>query len=163
MNAHATIQGPALHELSITRTIDAPPETVYRVWTQRLGEWWAPRPYATPVVELDLRPGGRGLMVMEAPDGTRFPNEGIFLDIVPNRQIVFTNAFTAGWVPQDPFMVVIITFEPEGSGTRYTARVRHWSEEALRRHEAMGFQEGWSIVAGQLAEIAENQRIAASA
>jgi len=36
-------------------------------------------------------------------------------------------------------MVVIVIFEPEETGTRYTARVRHWSAEMLKRHEAMGF------------------------
>jgi uncharacterized protein YndB with AHSA1/START domain len=158
-----THQPDSLHELSITRRIEAPPEAVYRVWTERLGEWWAPRPYTTPVVELDLRPGGRCLTVMRSPNGTDMPNEGVFLEVEPNRRIVITDAFTAGWVPQDSFMVVIVTFEPEGAGTRYTARVRHWSEEALKRHEAMGFHEGWGIVAGQLAELAENRSAATAA
>ena len=152
-----TDQPVAAHELSITRLIEAPPHVVYRVWTQRTGEWWAPRPYTTPVVDLDLKPGGRGRMVMQAPDGTEMPNEGVFLEIVPNEKIVFTNAFTAGWIPQDPFMVVMVTFAPEGMGTRYTARVRHWSAETLKRHEAMGFHQGWSLVAGQLAELAETE------
>jgi uncharacterized protein YndB with AHSA1/START domain len=101
---------------------------------------------------------------MNAPDGSGLSNEeGVFLEVVPNRKIVFTNAFTVGWVPQDPFMVVIVTFEPEGTGTRYTARVRHWNDETLKRHEAMGFREGWAIVAGQLAELAEQSRVAAMA
>ena len=104
----------ANHELSITRLIDAPPEVVYRVWTERTGEWWAPRPYTTLVVELDLKPGGRGLMVMRAPDGTDMPNEGVFLEVARNEKIVFTNAFAAGWIPQDPFMVVIVTFSRRG-------------------------------------------------
>src|SRR3546814_11964452 len=87
----------------------------------------------TPVVDIDLRPGGRALMLMKGPDGTDLPHEeGVFLEIVPNEKIVFTNAFKAGWIPPDPFMVVIVTFEPEASGTRYTARVRHWSEELGR-------------------------------
>lgn len=150
-------QPTAEHELSITRLIAARAETVYRVWTERTGEWWAPKPYTTPVVELDLRPGGRGRMDMRAPDGTDMPNEGVFLEVVPNRKLVFTDAFRAGWIPQDPFMVVIVTFEPEGPGTRYTARVLHWNEETLKQHEAMGFHEGWGIVAGQLAEIAEGE------
>ena len=60
-----------LHELTITRFIQASPEAVYRAWTERLGEWWAPKPYTTPVVELDLRPGGRGLMVMRPPTEPR--------------------------------------------------------------------------------------------
>ncbi len=152
-----------VHELSITRLIHASPEAVYRAWTERLSEWWAPKPYTTPVVELDLRPGGRGLMEMQAPDGTRMPHEGVFLEVVPNRKIVSTNAFTAGWIPQEPFMVAIWTFEPEGAGTRYTACVRHWNEEATRRHEAMGFYEGWGIVTDQLAALAEEAMPAAAA
>ena len=52
-------------------------------------------------------------------------------------------------------MVVVVTFAPEGTGTRDTARVRHWRAETLKRHEAMGFHQGWSIVAAQLAELAE--------
>jgi uncharacterized protein YndB with AHSA1/START domain len=145
----------AIHELSITRRIEASPETVYRVWTQRTGEWFAPRPYTTPVVDHDLRPGGRSNIVMRAPDGTDIPLKGVFLEVVPNRKLVSTDAFTEGWIPQEAFMVVIVTFEPEGDGTRYTARVRHWDEAALKRHEEMGFREGWGIVAGQLAELAE--------
>jgi uncharacterized protein YndB with AHSA1/START domain len=151
----------AQHELSITRFIAAPPETVFHVWTERTGEWWAPRPYTTPVVELDLRAGGGARMDMQAPDGTAMPHQGIFLEIVPNEKIVFTDSFRAGWIPQDPFMVVIVTFEAEGAGTRYTARVRHWNEETLKRHEEMGFHEGWGICAAQLAELAEAEAGAA--
>ncbi|MBA1155356.1 SRPBCC family protein [Microvirga mediterraneensis] len=153
----------AAHELSITRLIEASPEIVYEVWTQRAGEWWAPRPYTTPVIDWDLRPGGRARTVMRSPDGTDMPHEGVFLEVVPHRKIVVTDAFKPGWIPQQAFMVAIFTFEPEGSGTRYTARVRHWSEEAVQQHEQMGFHEGWSIVAGQLAELAEGGPVASAA
>lgn len=145
----------ARHELVVTRAIAAPPEIVYRVWTERTREWFAPKPYETPEVEYDLRPGGRSRVVMRAPDGTLMPMEGIFLEVEPGRRLVFTDAFRAGWIPQDPFMVVTVTFEPQESGTLYTARVRHWTEEAMRRHEAMGFHAGWGTVAGQLAALAE--------
>jgi uncharacterized protein YndB with AHSA1/START domain len=94
-------------------------------------------------------------MDMQAPDGTAMPNQGVFLEVVPNEKLVFTDAFTAGWKPHEAFMVVIVTFAPEAGGTRYTARVRHWNAEARDRHEAMGFHEGWGTVAGQLAELAE--------
>lgn len=158
-----TDQNAAAHELSITRLIEAPPETVYEVWTQRAGEWWAPRPYTTPAIDWDLRPGGRARTVMRSPDGTDMPHEGVFLEVVPHRRIVVTDAFKPGWIPQNAFMLAIFTFEPEGSGTRYTARVRHWSEEAVQQHEQMGFHQGWSIVAGQLAELAEGRPVASAA
>lgn len=143
------------NELSITRFIDAPPEKVFKVWVERLGEWWAPKPYTTPFVEIDWRPGGRAITNMRAPDGADLPNEGVVLEFVPNRRVVFTDAFKADWQPVGPFMVSIFTFEPEGAGTRYTASARHWTEEARKEHEAMGFEQGWGTVAAQLAELAE--------
>lgn len=151
-------------ELSITRFIDAPPETVYRVFTQRTAEWWCPKPWTTPIVEWDLRAGGRMYTEMKGPDGEGEGGEGVFLEVVPNERIVFTNAFKPGWEPQalsnegcDFAMVGIFTLEPEGSGTRYTASARHWSAEAVAKHREMGFEQGWGAVAAQLAEIAEGE------
>ncbi len=92
---------------------------------------------------------------MQGPDGPAMTNEGVILDVEADRRIVFTDAFRPGWIPQQAFMVATITFEPDGEGTRYSARVNHWSEEAKARHEAMGFEAGWSTVAGQLAGLAE--------
>jgi uncharacterized protein YndB with AHSA1/START domain len=101
---------------------------------------------------------------MKSPEGEDMPHDGVFLEVVPNERIVFTNAFTADWSPQvlsgegcEFGMVATINFQPEEGGTRYTARVRHWSEEALKKHEEMGFHEGWSQVAAQLADIAERE------
>jgi len=148
-------------ELSVTRFIDAPPEVVYRVWTERTTEWFVPKPWTTPTVEFDLRPGGRSFVVMRSPEGEDMPMEGVFLEVVPGRKIVSTDAFKPGWTPQEAFMVAVTTFEPEGGGTRYTARALHWSEEARKRHEEMGFQQGWGQVADQLAEIAEAETASA--
>ena len=148
-------------ELAIERHIAASPQTVWRVWTERLEEWWAPRPWKTRIIEHDLRPGGRSAMVMSGPDGDTPPMEGVFLEVIPMKSVVFTDAFRAGWIPQPPFMVGFFSFAPEGEGTRYRAGARHWDEAAMRRHEEMGFIGGWSTVADQLAELAEaaaNQR-----
>ena len=144
-----------LFELSVERHIEAPPEIVFKVWTERLEEWWAPKPWTTRIVENDLRPGGRSAMIMTGPNGETSDMEGVFLEVVPDRSIVFTNAFTVGWIPQAPFMVGCFTFTPEGTGTRYHAASRHWDETAHKQHEAMGFAEGWGQVADQLAELAE--------
>jgi uncharacterized protein YndB with AHSA1/START domain len=149
------------HELSVTRLIDASPETVYRVYTERTNEWFAPKPYQAEV-DWDLRPGGKANLTMSGPDGFHTSELGVFLEVVPGRKIVATDAFAPGWLPQDPFLLTIATFEPEGSGTRYTATARHWSEEKLKSHEEMGFHDGWSTVAAQLAEIAEAEERAAA-
>lgn len=146
-----------LFELSVTRLIQASPETVWRVYTERTGEWFTPRPWTTPDVDFDLRPGGRSNVVMQSPEGERHAYEGVFLEVEPGRRLVSTSAFTEGWVPQGGPMnfVGIVTFEPEGGGTRYTARARHWDEAAMTSHKEMGFEQGWALVAEQLAELAE--------
>ncbi len=145
----------AQFELAIERYIDAPPDIVFKVWTERLEEWWAPKPWTTRIIEQDLRPGGRSAMIMTGPDGATSPMEGVILEVVPDERIVLTNAFTVGWIPQAPFMVGFFTFSPEGKGTRYRAGSRHWDEATHKQHEAMGFTEGWGTVAQQLADLAE--------
>ena len=147
-----------LHELSVSVHIAASPETCWKIWTERLEEWWCPKPWITKLIEMDLRPGGRSAMVMRGPDGEGSPDplEGVFLEVVPNRRIVTTDAFSAGWAPQTPFMTAVWDFAPEGDGTRYTATARHWTGEAQKRHEEMGFHPGWDMVAEQFKTLCES-------
>ena len=56
----------AQYELSVTRLIAAPRDMVWRAWTERLEEWWAPRPWTTTLIEQDLRPGGRSALPRRA-------------------------------------------------------------------------------------------------
>lgn len=142
-------------ELSIERYIDASPETVWEIMTTRMPEWWAPKPWTTEIVEQDWRAGGRNATIMRGPDGEEFPNEGVFLEVVPNKRFMFTDAFQAGWIPAKAFMVATFELSPEGKGTRYRASARHWDEAAKKQHEDMGFAGGWAMCADQLAELAE--------
>lgn len=132
-------------ELVLTRIIDAPRERIYHAWTKQLSQWWGPHGMTTPFVEMDLRPGGEFRTVMRAPDGTEFPTKGVFLEVVENERIVFTDAFDAGWQPStDIFFTAITTFEslPDGK-TKYTARALHWTAADRAKHEKMGFHQGW--------------------
>lgn len=144
-------------ELVLTRLIDAPREKLFRAWTEPelMKQWFTPRPWTAPVIEVDLRPGGSNLIVMRGPDGTEFPNRGVYLEIVKNERLVFTDAYTKAWEPSEkPFFTGVITFEDEGGKTRYTARALHWTVADREAHEKMGFHEGWGICADQLAELA---------
>jgi uncharacterized protein YndB with AHSA1/START domain len=142
-------------ELSVTRLIDAPVETVWRVVTERLQEWWCPKPWTTEIIEQDWRAGGRSAMVMRGPNGEEVPLDGVFLEVSPGRRLVFTDAFSVDWQPKGPFMVGIMEFTDENGKTRYTGRARHWTQEAFDQHKTMGFESGWATVAEQLAALAE--------
>lgn len=143
------------HELALSRVLAAAPSQVFRVWTRRLAEWWGPHGMTTSVCEMDLRPGGAFRTVMRAPDGAEYPTNGVFLEIIPDRRIVFTDAFHAGWVPNpEPFFTAIVDFQPLAGGkTRLVARAVHWSEDKCREHEAMGFHHGWSESLDRLARL----------
>jgi uncharacterized protein YndB with AHSA1/START domain len=147
------------HEMSFTRLLDAPAEKLFRLWTDpaRMPEWFCPKPWTVTDVEMDVRPGGESNMTMKGPNGESMPNRGQYLEIVPNRRIVFSDAFTGDWKPKDgaPFFVGIVEFEPEGDKTRYTCTARHWTEADMKKHEQMGFHEGWGIVADQLEALAK--------
>lgn len=144
------------HELVLTRLIDAPREKLFRAWTdpELMKQWFVPRPWTLSKVEIDVRPGGSSLIVMRDPEGNEYPNPGVYLEVVENEKLVFTDAYTEAWVPSGkPFMTAIVTFEDEGGKTRYTARARHWTVEDRETHEKMGFHEGWGQCADQLAEL----------
>lgn len=146
-------------ELVLDRVLAAPRANVYRAWTEPalMKQWFAPLPWTTPVVETDVRPGGASLVVMRGPDGTEFPNRGVYLEVVPGEKLVFTDAFTRAWEPSEkPFFVAELTFADAGPGrTRYIARARHWTVADREAHEKMGFHEGWGQCAKQLEALAQ--------
>jgi uncharacterized protein YndB with AHSA1/START domain len=145
------------NELTVERRIAAPPDLVWRVMTERMPEWFCPAPWRAEVVEQDWRPGGRSAMTFHGPDGETFPQEGVFLEVVPGRRFVSDDAYAAGWVPRDPFMTGIWEIEPDGDGTRYRGTARHWTTEALEKHRAMGFEQGWGAAADQLKAMCEGE------
>ena len=148
----------AAYALQIVREFDVPAEKLYKVWTtpERFGEWFCPLPWKVTQARADLRPGGESFVLMQGPEGETVPNAGVYLEVVPNRKLVFTDAYTAGWVPSaKPFMTGIIAFEDIGGGrSRYTATAVHWAEEDMIAHRDLGFEQGWGVVADQMAEIA---------
>jgi len=147
----------ARHELVLMREIDAPREKIFRAWTdpELLKQWFCPKPWGVSHAELDVRTGGSSVIVMNGPNGEVVDNRGVYLEVVPNEKIVFTDAFKTAWVPSEkPFMTGIVLLEPLGDGkTKYTAIARHWTEEDKKTHEAMGFHEGWGAATDQLAAL----------
>jgi uncharacterized protein YndB with AHSA1/START domain len=149
--------------LNIARRIAAPPSAVWDAWSDpaKLAQWWIPAPIICQVVTLDLKPGGGFVTRMREEGAADFqPHvDGCFLEAIPEKRLVFTTMLTEGWQPTEPWLALtaILTFEPDGDGTLYSARVLHKSPDDSAKHEEMGFQEGWGTAIGQLAGLLERR------
>jgi uncharacterized protein YndB with AHSA1/START domain len=77
-------------EYVITREYAAPRELVWRACTEakHVAQWWGPRGFTAPVCEWDAQPGNKIYVVMRAPNGTRYPMGGEFLEVVPPERLV---------------------------------------------------------------------------
>lgn len=142
-------------DLVMERVVDVPPEKLWVAWTrpEHVVKWFTPRPWSTVDCEIDLRPGGIFRTVMRSPEGEDHENVGCFLEVVENRRLVFTDALGPGWRPNpEPFMTAVVTFEPHGKGTKYTAIAIHRDEDTRKKHEQMGFHDGWGKALDQLVE-----------
>ena len=150
-------------DLSFERIVDTPKELIWKAWTQpeHLKPWFCPLPWKTIDCEIDLRPGGIFRTVMLSPEGKEFPNLGCYLEVVENERLVWTNALLPGFRPASAstheaeetgafFFTATIQLAAHGTGTKYTAFVRHGDEAACRKHADMGFQKGWGIALDQL-------------
>jgi uncharacterized protein YndB with AHSA1/START domain len=155
-------------DLILERIIAIKPELVWRCWTEPelLVQWFCPRPWQTIACEIDLIPGGQFKTTMQGPEGQTIPNCGTFLEIIPNRKLVWTSALLPGFRPHPKIVgeanfaefvfSAMIVLEPHPTGCKYTAIVIHPDEESCNKHQAMGFHQGWSIALDQLIAVAHS-------
>jgi uncharacterized protein YndB with AHSA1/START domain len=111
-------------ELRLEVRINASPETVFGLLTDpaRMKMWLA------EIVEADARPGG--IFRISGPLGTSI--EGRYLELVPNRKVVFTWGGVEGVRPGQSTVEFLL--EPDGEGT--LVQLRHYGlpPRALEPH-----------------------------
>lgn len=160
--AHDFFQfNPAL-DLLLERVVDVSPSQVWEAWTnpEHVKKWFTPKPWETVDCEIDLRPGGIFRTVMRSPEGQEFPGVGCYLEIIPNKKLVWTNVLEPGYRPATPveggkecdnmLFTGVITIEAHGNGSKYSALVIHQNEQDRKKHEEMGFHDGWGTALDQL-------------
>lgn len=96
------------------RLIDAPPQRVYDAFAdpERVARWWGPDGFTSTIHQFDLRPGGRWTLVLHGPDGTDYPNENVFVELLPAQRVVIDHPSA------DHHFVLTIALEPRGAQTR---------------------------------------------
>jgi uncharacterized protein YndB with AHSA1/START domain len=148
-------------DLELTRFTKLPRALLWRCWTEpeHLMPWFCPLPWKTIDCEIDLRPGGIFRSVMLSPEGKEFPNVGCYLEVVKHEKLVWTDALLPGYRPSpNPFFTGILTFEETAEGTKYVARALHKNGDDRKKHEDMGFEQGWGTVWEQLVAYASKMK-----
>ena len=82
--------------VTIARTFDAPARLLFEAYStpKHLMKWFGPVGWPLTLCEVDFRVGGRFRFAMTGPDGVQnTPFGGEYLEIIPDRKIVFDNGF----------------------------------------------------------------------
>jgi len=145
----------AENSTTIRRTFNAPRERVFAAWTKpdQLRGWWRANPeFSTPIVEVDLRVGGKYRLGMQDPTkDSPFVCFGEFREVDPPSKLVYT------WSWDSPAMdvgVTIVTVEFHDRGGKTEIVLTHAgfpSADAAAQH-----QHGWDGCLGQLGPFVES-------
>lgn len=125
--------------LTLARKFDAPPELVWRAWTEpeALKRWFGPDAGAVLKAETDVRVGGRFHVVFKTLDGESHDVSGTYREVDPPRKLVFSWA----WISTpERVSQVTLRFEPEDDGTAFTLLHERFFDAAARD----GHARGWS-------------------
>lgn len=138
----------------LSRLIAAPPDVVWRCWTDPaiLPRWFGPEGYSCQTREIDLRPGGVWRFDMTGPDGTVWRNRHRFLRHDAPQRITFL--MDADDDAQEP-MQVEVTLAPEAGGTRITQAVLFPDAAAFAGARAFGAERLGQTTLAKLAALAE--------
>lgn len=140
----------------ISRTLKAPRELVWKVWTDpnHLAQWWGPKGFTVDVAKVDLRPGGTFHYGMRAPNGEPMWGLFQFREVTPPERLVFVDSFSneKAEITRHPFsgewplyMLSTISFEEAGSGTTLTIQ---WEPYEASEAEWAAFDQGRASMAG---------------
>lgn len=144
---------PTEIDIVMTRVFKAPRALLFRLWSEpeHVKQWWGPEGFINHQVEIDFQVGGRFFVSMAAPDGTLYPCEGIYTEIVADERIVYQghadidHPCGAGLPPQ---AIVSVSFkdEPQTDGHPLTRLILHTKLLTPDRTQAAingGYVIGW--------------------
>lgn len=151
MNAR---EAAADRELVVIRDFDVPARFLFEAYgkPEHLKRWFGPKGYPLTLCEVDFRVGGRYRFAMTGPDGRQnTPFGGEYLEIVPDKRIVFDNSFEE---PHPRKMIMTVTFEEmTGGKTRLVMHTLFESREMRDEYLGVGMEEGINSGFDQLADV----------
>jgi len=81
-------------EIVLKRTVDAPRDLVFEVWTdpKHLSHWWGPNGFTLTIHEINVAPGGVWRFIMHGPDGRDYNNKIVFIEVVKPERLVYRHS-----------------------------------------------------------------------
>lgn len=144
-------------EVTIVREYDVPARYLFLAWSrpEHVRKWFGPAGWPITLCEIDFRVGGRFRFAMTGPSGVQnTPFGGTYLEIVPDRKIVFDNGFEGS----DETMVMTITLNERDGRTTLTHHTVFSSASMYETHVGQGFVEGTNSGLDQLETVAGDIR-----
>jgi uncharacterized protein YndB with AHSA1/START domain len=137
--------------ISITRVFDAPPERVWKEWTEpeRFADWFGGGDCEIPLatVSMDVRPGGSWRATMLCDNGLReIKWKGQYREVVEAERLVFTVSDQPG---DDAYELVIVALVDLGDG-RTEMQFQQRGQLPPEVYEQAG--QGWSTFFDRIAE-----------
>ena len=116
-------------EVIITRSLNAPRELVFEVWSrpEHVGAWFGPKGFRTETKSMDFRPGGAWVFTMTGPDDVVYPNHVTYETIEHPSRITYQHGSAAG---DEHAFHVTVTFEERNGKTDVTLRSLFPTREA---------------------------------
>jgi uncharacterized protein YndB with AHSA1/START domain len=151
---HLDAEPAADREVIITRVFDVPPRLLFLAYSRPdfVKQWFGPKGWPLTTCEMDFRVGGRFRFGMTGPDGQPGPPfGGEYLEIVPDKKIVYDNGFEG---PDQQKMVVTVLYDEMADGkTALTIHTLFATVEMRNQHVGYGFVEGVGSGLDQLADL----------
>lgn len=118
--------------IHIERIYDAPVQAVWDAWTidSQVAQWWGPRGFTITTHVKDLRAGGRWEYTMHGPDGNDYPNNTVYLEVVPLARLVYDQGVSEG---QPAMFRVRVEFSELAGRTRMAMSMTMPTPEATAR------------------------------
>lgn len=128
-------------ELVISREYNAPLALVWKAWTepQHLAQWWGPNGFSITTYEINFKPKGIWRFTMHGPDGRDWKNRVNYIEIVPQKKLVYTHGGEEG--DAEIQFHVTVTFSEKAGKTTVTMQsvfpTRELFEKVARENGAV--------------------------
>jgi len=142
------------NELKLTRVLDAPVAAVWEAWTdpKQVAQWWGPRGFTITTHSKDLKSGGHWNYTMHGPDGTDYPNQTTYLEVVEYQRLVYDHGANDD---QPPLFRVTVVFKDMGDQTQMDMTMTCPTPEAAQQTRQRIKQHSGNSTWDRLAEYLE--------